>query len=611
MNVGAKLRWSMVAIALGLAGLAPASVLAADSASAWAINDHARVRLLAAAQAVGTAETLRLGLQFRLDPGWKIYWRSPGDAGYPPRPDWAGSRNLAGASLRWPAPERFELFGLDTFGYGGEVVLPIEARLERPGEMLALMLALDYLVCEKICIPVTDRLALALPAGRAAPSPHAHLIARFNARVPVPDLGSESAGLSIERGEWVGGAAPQLVVVARAGTPFAAPDVFVEGAPGWTFGRPATSFAEGGRRAVLRLPARADGRAPAADLLDASVTLTLVDGTRALERRLALERGSAPSAVAGEFLAILALAILGGLILNLMPCVLPVLSLKLLGVIRHGGSERAAVRASFLASAAGILTAFLALALGMVALRGAGHAIGWGIQFQEPMFLVFMGLLLTLFAANLWGWFDIHLPGFVAEALESYVPAGGAHADRAGAFATGAFATLLATPCSAPFLGTAAGFALARGPVEIFAVFAALGFGLALPYLALAAFPGAAAWLPRPGAWMIRLRQFLGLALAATALWLLSVLAAQVGTGAAVVVAVLLAAALAALWAAGRLAPERRRLALIGLVGLAALAFAAPGRLAETGPVAAPKDGAVVAWRPFARSEIDALVRSG
>ncbi|QQR69449.1 MAG: thioredoxin family protein [Alphaproteobacteria bacterium] len=208
------------------------------------------------------------------------------------------------------------------------------------------------------------------------------------------------------------------------------------------------------------------------------------------------------------------LALLGGLILNLMPCVLPVLSLKLLAVLGHGGGNRRDVRWSFLATAAGIVFSFWLLAGFTVIFKWAGGNVGWGLHFQNPIFLIGMILVLMLFAANLWGLFEFRLPQFLARSLSAR------HNGMLGAFLTGCFATLLATPCSAPFLGTAVGFALASGAWDIITIFTALGLGLAAPWLIVAAWPRLATALPRPGAWMIPLRRVMGVGLAVTALWL-------------------------------------------------------------------------------------------
>ena len=602
-----KFRLAVLALATACAFAMGAGQAAAEpAASDWARTDHSEVRLVAAVNAVGQAESVRLGVQFRLKPGWKTYWRSPGDAGFPVRVDWTGSRNLGSADLRWPAPERFELFGLDTFGYGGEVVFPVDLKPARRGEATALRATVDYLVCEKICIPYTARLALDLPAGPAAASNFAHLIDRFAARVPGD---GSTHGLNITRAEFHDGASPEFLVFAQALRRFEAPVVFVEGANGWSFARPTPSFSEGGTQAILRVPARRDG-SNAVALSNADVTLTLVDGDRAAERRIAITPGAASAQGTMSFAAILALALLGGLILNLMPCVLPVLSLKLLNLVGHGGAPPAKLRASFLATAAGIVAAFLALAGALVALKSAGHAIGWGIQFQQPVFLALMGLVLTLFAANLWGLLEIRLPTAINDIIARALP-GTAHGDSlAGAFVTGAFATLLATPCSAPFVGTAIGFALARGPAEIFAIFAALGVGLALPYLAIATFPKLVSWLPRPGRWMGYLRAALGFALMATVLWLGSVLAAQLGTDGALVYIAIAIVLLGVLWLERRLDEGRAWVRLVSLAPFLALAALLPHRfLPPASSFANASDSH--AWQTFDRAAIDAAVRDG
>jgi len=231
-----------------------------------------------------------------------------------------------------------------------------------------------------------------------------------------------------------------------------------------------------------------------------------------------------------------ALALLGGIILNLMPCVLPVISLKMLSVIKYNSNELNYIRKGFLASASGILCSFLLLASTLVILRAFGQTVGWGIQFQEPIFLGAMAVVMTLFAANLWGIFEIKLPSFLFSTL-------GPAKQRQSMvenFITGVFATILATPCSAPFLGTAVGFALARGPLEIYVIFVFLGIGFSIPYLIIAIFPKLAHYFPKPGQWMIILRKVLGLALIATVVWLLYILNIQMGFQAALFKSILL-----------------------------------------------------------------------
>ncbi len=602
--------------------LALAVLAAADRAlaapGAWLDQEQARLRLLAAADTIGAGETVSLGLHFKLEPGWKVYWRSPGDAGFPPRIDWAGSENLDTAAMAWPVPHRFSLFGLETFGYGDEVVFPIQARPLQAGQAMLLRAKVEYLTCNEICIPRTANLILDLPAGSGAATAGAALIESYLAQVPGQ---GPAQGLAIEKAVLTGTLdAPVVEVTARSDTPFEAPDILIEAPPGFSFAAPQVSFAQDRTWAVLRVAATPTGGGV---LEGKNMTLTLTDGQRGSENPMVARYAATAAAraggalEAGTFAVILGLAVLGGLILNLMPCVLPVLSIKLLSVVKQGGRAPAAVRAGFLASAAGIFASFMVLAGAAILVKTLGLTVGWGIQFQQPVFLSVMAVVVVLFACNLFGFFELRLPAWAQGAASLGQRPGGTQGEPSlgGHFMTGALATLLATPCSAPFLGTAVGFALARGPAEIVSVFAALGLGLALPYLTIAAVPALATRLPRPGPWMIVLRKVLALALVATALWLVSVLAAQIGLGGAAAAAALLAAFMLALWL-GRERTERPRAAalaspvLAGVLALAAVTL--PSALdwrEETARTVAQQDGGV--WGAFSQAELSRRVAEG
>jgi suppressor for copper-sensitivity B len=589
-----------LAFFLWLAG--PGQAMAA--ASPWLDHDQARLRLLVAGGAAETDGILRLGLQFELQPGWKVYWRTPGEAGFPPTIEWRGSTNLAGADMLWPAPRRFTLFGLDTFGYSDGVVLPIHARIEQPGAPVSLRAAVTYLICSEICIPHDGVLSLDLPAQSVPPSAEGFLISRAEGLVPGDGA---SAGLFLDRTVLVDGPEdPILEVAVRSDVPFEDPDVLVEAPPGFAFGRPQVTLSNSGQQAAFRLQSR---RGPLAEgvLEGKLITLTVTDGGRAMEK-LAVTRFSAETLSGAAYdgtglFRVLLLAVLGGLILNLMPCVLPVLSIKLLAVVKQSGRDRAEVRIGFLASAAGIVFSFLVLATGAVAFKAAGLTVGWGMQFQQPLFLTAMALLLTLFACNLFGFFEIPLPAGVA-ALAGREQ--GHH--LVGHFSAGAFATLLATPCSAPFLGTAVGFALARGAGEIFLIFAALGVGLAAPYLGVAAYPGLATRLPRPGPWMCTLRRLLAVALAGTALWLLTVLETEIGLGATLLAGGLLTLTGAVLWF-GRRWPGPAAPAAAAVLALGVLAT--PAGFGPLEPALNPPSEAADGWIPFDEVRIAQLVAEG
>ncbi len=589
-----------LAFFLWLAG--PGQAMAA--ASPWLDHEQARLRLLVAGGESETEGTLRLGVQFELRPGWKIYWRTPGEAGFPPTIEWRGSTNLAGADMLWPAPHRFTLFGLDTFGYSDAVVLPIHARVEQPGAPVGLRATVTYLICSEICIPHDGVLSLDLPAQSIPPSAEGFLISRAEGLVPGDET---SAGLFLERAVLVNGPKdPILEMAVRSEVPFEDPDVLVEAPPGYAFERPQVTLSNGGQHAAFRLQSR---RGPLAEgvLEGKLITLTVTDGKRAMEK-LAVTRFSAEtlsgSAYSGYGLfRVLLLAVLGGLILNLMPCVLPVLSIKLLSVVKQGGRDRTEVRIGFLASAAGIVFSFLVLAAGAVAFKAAGMTVGWGMQFQQPLFLTAMALLLTLFACNLFGFFEIPLPA----GLATFAGREQGH-HLIGHFSTGALATLLATPCSAPFLGTAVGFALARGAGEILLIFVALGVGLALPYLSVAAYPGLATRLPRPGPWMVTLRRLLALALAGTALWLLTILETEAGLGAALLAGGLLILTGAVLWFRRRWpGPAAPVLAAILALGV----LATPAGFGPVERLPGPPSDIADGWIPFDEVRIAQFVAEG
>lgn len=343
---------------------------------------------------------------------------------------------------------------------------------------------------------------------------------------------------------------------------------------------------------------------------EASFELTIGPGGKPANREVfGAVAPPAPAAPAGGagLAGKLLLALLGGLILNAMPCVLPVLSLKVFGLVKSAGQGRAQVVTAALATAGGIVVSFLALALAAVVARAAGAAVGWGIQFQQPGFVAFLAVVVVLFSLNLWGLFEIPLPQSLARAAGT-----GPREGLAGHFGSGLFATLMATPCSAPFLGTAVGFALAQTAPVIFAIFAAVGVGMALPYLLLAAAPGLARFLPKPGDWMLTLRGVMGFLLAGAAVWLFYVLAGQISTErlALIQLTVLILALFIWLWQRAPHGSGWRKLDALG--GLAAavatifLAADAPLRATATSIEEGP-----ISWVAFDETEAHTLAAEG
>ncbi len=383
-------------------------------------------------------------------------------------------------------------------------------------------------------------------------------------------------------------------------------------------------------RAALRYQACNDSQCLPPVTTDATVTLNVGPGGTPVESEsfasavpAAKESGGDDgpdpgSPASGTSLgAMLVLALLGGLILNAMPCVLPVLSLKVFGLVRSAGQGRSEVVRGALATAAGIVVSFLALATVAIAARAAGAAVGWGIQFQRPGFVAFLAVVVVLFCLNLWGLFEINLPQSLARLGGS-----GPREGIAGHFASGLFATLMATPCSAPFLGTAVGFALAQQAPVILAIFAAVGLGMALPYLLLAAAPGTARFLPRPGEWMNTLRGIMGFLLAAAAVWLFYVLSSQVTPERVAAIELGLLALSLFLWLRHRHMASgnpRRATRLIAEIGMIAAVAATVGIAAIAPAIGATKDprlaaetsAGLISWEPWERTRAEELAGQG
>ncbi len=316
----------------------------------------------------------------------------------------------------------------------------------------------------------------------------------------------------------------------------------------------------------------------------------------------------APARAGRGLLGILALAFLGGLILNAMPCVLPILSLKIFGLVQSASGGRREIARGMLATAAGMLVSFWALGLAAIAARSAGAAVGWGVQFQQPGFVAFLAAIVVLFSLNLWGVFEIPLPARLARI-------GGAEGREgtAGHFVSGLFATLMATPCSAPFLGSALGFALGQSAGTILATFTAVGLGMSLPYLAVAAFPAVARFLPRPGVWMETLKGTMGFLLAASAVWLFFVLSSQVSPQvlALVQLALLALALIAWLGSRGRYGQLRPIAGLALIAAVAGTVWLAGSSSAPSAVHTGEAAQKLIAWVPFDRAQAESLAQGG
>jgi thiol:disulfide interchange protein DsbD len=594
---------------LALAGLAPAALALGGSV---VTTEQVRAELVAQApEGVQPGKPLWLGLLIRHQPHWHTYWKNPGDSGLPTALSWELPAGVSAGEIQWPVPQRLPVGPLVNYGYEGDLLLPVALSVgpEFKGETLVAKLRADWLVCKEVCIPESGEFTLKLPVA-AATAPQAALFER--SRVAQPrDLAEaraqaklDEAGLqlSIEGlpAEWQGktlqafpeeagvfdhaGAQPQRWEGGRLllTLPISAQRSESPGQLALVLRQDGSEREQGGLRlayAVANWPAL-PGAAPAPALQPAEA--------------------SAPASGGTSTLVALLLAFAGGLLLNLMPCVFPVLSLKVLGFTQHAG-ERRVLLAGGLAYTAGVVLSFLALAGLLLALRSGGAQLGWGFQLQSPLFVSGLALLFGLIGLNLLGVFEIRavLPGNLAGAR-----AANPVLDHG---LTGVLAVLVASPCTAPFMGAALGAALTLPAVEALAIFAALGLGMASPYLAASLWPGLARALPRPGVWMKHFKILMAFPMFATVLWLLWVLGQQVGIdGAVALLGLLLALALAAwVYGAQDLKPRGRSvLGGIALVVLAATALWAWPALREAPPASAVQAESGSGWQPWSADKV-------
>ncbi|CAO4183034.1 protein-disulfide reductase DsbD family protein [Methylorubrum populi] len=531
----------LLALALTIAapGLAAAQGAMPGAMTPAKAKDLVRASLVSESSALVPGRTVTLGLHMAMKPGWHVYWRNPGDSGLPPEMAWRLPEGFSTGAVQWPVPERIPVQGLMNFGYEEVVTLLVPLAVPESatlGGTARLSGTLSYLVCEEICIPGSAELSLDLPVAASAEpdSRQAALFARARAALPEAAPGpfrtsreGDRLVLQLDRPGLTAEAVKEVAFFpyAEGAIDNAAPQDWAVDAAGLRL-----TLTPGDAKALAKSPAEA----PAEPL--AGVLAFTEDGARKAyalgpEPVIAPAAASVPAAEAvaapqEESLTLWSaagLALLGGLILNLMPCVFPVLSIKVLSLVRQAGESATRVRWHGLAYTAGVLVSFLGLAGLLIALKASGAGIGWGFQLQSPVVVALLAYGLFAMGLSLSG--VVHLGGGIVGLGDGLTRRAGYQ----GSFFTGVLATLVATPCTAPFMGAAVGFALTQAAATALLVFASLGLGLALPFLVLTLFPQALRWLPRPGAWMDVLKGALAFPVYATVAWLIWVLAQQVG----------------------------------------------------------------------------------
>jgi thiol:disulfide interchange protein DsbD len=522
-------------------------------------------RLISDSAGVEAGKPLRVGVLLKMAEGWHTYWRYAGDSGLPTKIQWTLPPGFTVGELQWPVPEvENEEGDLQVYVYKHEVLLfaTVTPPKDWQGNAVEIRVKADWLVCEKLCVPGDADLVLKVGEAGGVDS---GLFEKYAALVP-----KAAANLNVEWQSTGKTLVFHLPGFADAGAEMS---YFPDPPEGVLVGHPT-------------LERKEDGVTGTIPLLDGSKPVKRISGVLrtsggAMEIPAGVE--SVPTAVAAPvsdtasltLLPALFFGFIGGLILNLMPCVLPVISLKMFSFVKQAGESRQRVFRLGLAFAGGMFAWFLGIGVVLLMLRSAGQEISWAQQFQNPWFNIGISVVIFLFALNLLGVYEITLPGRATTKLADTGDGYG------GAFFQGVFATILGTPCTAPYLGTTLAFALTQPPAALLSVFAAIAFGMSAPYLLLCANPGWMRFLPKPGIWMVRLKEFMGFLLMATLLWFIWIVGRQLGVDAIVFLGALLLLCGLGAWIYGvflthSASAKSQRLGLVGLVlVLGAIAYTA------------------------------------
>ena len=447
-----------------------------------------------------------LGLEVNLLPKWKIYWKNPGDAGLPPEISWKNAGNVDSVSLLYPMPKRFIFFDIQTFGYENEVVFPLEIKLIDKEKKLSGFLDLNAQICSEICVPITQKFDLNKLNFIKEDTTSFKKIISYKNKIPKRVTKEQLDLVSINIHKEVVSLKFKNYAISSIN------DVIIEDENGFINYKPEILD----NNDNLNIKFNKINK----EINPQILKLTFLTNDIGYETTLdnlndyLLENPS----VYSLGLQIIFIAFVGGLILNFMPCVLPVLSLKMVQLVSYRTESVWVFRKKLLFNILGILTTFLLLSILAILIKSTGDYVGWGIQFQSPYFLVFMILLTCFFAFNLFGVFHYFLPSKVLSFL-SYNKDG-----YLGDFVTGVFLTFLATPCTAPLVGTAIGFALSGNILEIFSILLVMGVGLSLPLILLLFFPSIIKIIPKPGNWLNTFKKIMGFLLLLTSIWLMSIL---------------------------------------------------------------------------------------
>jgi thiol:disulfide interchange protein len=624
MNFSRALSAAVVAASLFL----PFAAFAQAGAKTVVTSERVRAELMAhAPDGLEPGKEVWVGLQLAHQPQWHTYWKNSGDSGLPTQMQWELPKGVVAGDIAWPLPKKIPIGNLANYGYEGTVLLPVPLTITpdfKPsalGGTMEVKLKAQWLVCKQECIPEEGDFTLKIPARSTTalngPAFQAALAAQPRPVAHVQGITTDS--VARVAGNVLELSVQGLPVALRGKTLEFFPETgeVIETAAKWTQewkgagwnAKVPLSAQRSASPTVMPVVLVSDGQGYRAELKVVGTWPAVAAATGmspALEAALKANAGGTSAAAPAPSLTLIAAlvgALLGGLILNLMPCVFPILAIKVVGFTKHA-DDRRGHRIAGLAYTAGVVASFVALGALMLALRSAGEQLGWGFQLQSPLVVATLAALFTLIGLNLAGLFEFgaFLPSGLAS-LEARHPV-------ANAFLSGVLAVAIASPCTAPFMGASLGFAIGLPAVEALLVFAAIGVGMALPYLAASWVPAVARLLPRPGAWMDTFRKLMAFPMFATVAWLVWVLGQQSGIDGAGALLVLLVALAMVVWALTLRGRTRAVIATISLASLGLLAWAAGPNITKLPPPQAVSHDAG-GWQAWEPGRVDQILASG
>ena len=483
------------------------------NSSDWSVSETSKLRLISPYTQNNTKELL-VGLEYEMESGWKTYWKSPGDGGFAQTISWDNSSNVKNVNVLWPTPIEFEILGLTSLGYQNNVIFPLEVEIEDEFQNTSLNLHVSFLICKDICIPGDARIYLDIPSGEKKLTDNYFNIERALSFLPEKDFNS-SYLKKINANVFKNINYSTIQVQFESDKVFVNPNIYLHTPFGLPVVKNSITYSDANKFITAEFKFDNDL------IFEEKFPLEIIikDKNHNFQKLLDIQIGknSLNSNVNNTYVYYLLISLLAGLILNVMPCVFPILSIKLMSIFN---TDQHNARVSFLTTAFGIISSFVLLGFIFLLLQYLQVSISWGMQFQQPYFLVVITLIMFLFMMNMFGQFEITLPN----KFSNISLFGASNNKYLKDFFNGFFATLMATPCSAPFVGTAITAAFTQSYIMSISIFFFMGLGMSLPYLLIASFPKLINFIPKPGKWMIYVKYFLGLLLLATTIWLSNIL---------------------------------------------------------------------------------------